>query len=295
MTDLTTGILGGLGAGFTWATSSLLVRSLCGSIRPVAINAARCLVAGCMLLVVAVATGHGGEIAHMPLWVVLSLWVSILIALVAGDTLFFASVERLGVTRALTLGIANPLLTTIVGVGFLGEEVTLARVAGICLVVGGLVLVVRGKEGLGSHLEARSLRLGLRLGALAAVAWSVSALIIKAPLREVSALTATAVRLPLGGIVFLLTPWARGAFRALRKSGPRERRQFLTLCVLTALGPWFYCVGIKYAGVAVGTVLAATAPLFSLPLEFYFLGQRPSRWTLFGALVAIAGIALLKL
>jgi len=55
-----------------------------------------------------------------PLWAVLSLGTSIVIALAIGDTLFFASTEYLGVTRALTIGIANPVLTTIFGIASSG-------------------------------------------------------------------------------------------------------------------------------------------------------------------------------
>jgi drug/metabolite transporter (DMT)-like permease len=81
MIDLTLGIVAGLGSGLTWASSSILVRSLSGSYGVAGVNALRSLVGGGLLLAIAFATGHGPEIMQAPLWAVLSLCTSIVIAL----------------------------------------------------------------------------------------------------------------------------------------------------------------------------------------------------------------------
>ena len=65
MTDLTWGIASGLGTGMTWAATSLLVRSLSGTFTPAGITAVRSTVAGSILVVLALATGHGGEVVRM--------------------------------------------------------------------------------------------------------------------------------------------------------------------------------------------------------------------------------------
>ena len=86
MTDVTWGIAGGLGTGMIWAAVSMLVRSLSGTLTPAGITAVRSTIGGAIILAVALATGHGGEILRMPLWVVLALWASIIIAMAFGDT-----------------------------------------------------------------------------------------------------------------------------------------------------------------------------------------------------------------
>jgi drug/metabolite transporter (DMT)-like permease len=45
----------------------------------------------------------------------------------------------------------------------------------------------------------------------------------------------------------------------------------------------------------VGNALASTAPLFAIPLEVWILRQRPSRETVWGAVITVAGIACLNL
>lgn len=294
MTDLTRGILGGLGTGITWAAISVLVRSLSGTVTPAGITAVRSTLGGGLVLVAAVAIGYGGEVVRMPLWAVLSLWASIILAMGIGDTIFFASMDHLGVTRALTLSMANPLLTTVVGIGFLGEEMTPPRAVGILLVVGGLCLVVSGKGEGGSERRGAT-RQGVRLVFLAAGSWALSAVIMKPALQVVSVIAAAAVRIPMGGLILWLTPWARGTLRAIRTSTPAERARLGAICLLSAVGSLLFTSGIKFGGVAVGNVLASTAPLFTLPFEVWVLGHRPSRRTALGAVATVAGIGLMNL
>ena len=293
MTDLTWGIAGGLGAGMTWAATSMLARSLSGVITPFGISAVRATIGGSVLVVLALATGHAGELFRMPLWVVLTLWVSIILALGIGDPLFFASMDHLGVSRALILSMANPLLTTLVGIGLLREPVTLSRAVGILLVVGGLVLIIAGKGEAGT--ERRATRRGMRLVFWAAGFWAVSAIVLKPALEIISVVAASAVRIPMGGLFLWLTPWTRGTLHAVASSTPAERKRLGAMCVISAFSSLLFVSGIKFGGVAVGNVLASTSPLFTLPLEVWVFGLRPSRQTVRGAVVTVAGVGLMNL
>ena len=293
MTDLTWGIAGGLGSSMTWAATSILVRSLSGILSPAGISALRSTVGGSILVAIALATGHAGEVARMPLWVVLALWGSIILAMGFGDTMFFASMDHLGVTRALILSMANPLLTTLVGIGLLGEPMTLPRAAGILLVMGGLVLIIAGKGEGGS--ERRGTRQGMQLVFWGAGAWALSAVILKPAIEAVSVVAATAVRLPMGGLFLWMTPWTRGTLRAIATSTPAERRRLAAVCFLSAFSSLLFVSGIKFSGVAVGNVLASASPLFTLPFEVWVLGRRPSRQTAMGAVVTVAGVGLMNL
>lgn len=294
MTELTKGILGGLGSAATWACISILARSLSDTLGPASINAIRSLVGGLLVLMVAVVSGYWWEIVEMPLWIVLTLWISITIGFAVGDTVFFHGMKYLGVTRAHTLSMAHPLLTTAVGIGLLGESVTLLRATGILLVLGGLSLIIAGKgEGAGEIAGGR--RRGVRLVLLAAATWSLSAVLLKGPLQVVSAMAAAAVRSPVGGLVLWMTPWTRGTIRTVATSRPEDLARLAAVCLLSAASALLFITGVKYSGVAVGVVLANTSPLFTIPLEILVLGRRPSRQTVLGAVVTVAGIGLMNL
>jgi len=293
MTELTKGILGGLGSSICWASISVLARSLSDTLGPASINAIRSTVGGVLVLLVAVASGHWWEIVQMPLWAVLTLWVSITIGLAVGDTVFLGGMNYLGVTRAHTLSMAHPLLTTAVGIWLLGESVTVLRAAGILLVLGGIGLIVSGK-GDGPAEIAGNRRRGVRLVLLAAGTWTLSTVLLKGPLQIVSAMAAAAVRSPVGGSVLWLTPWTRGAWHTVMTSRSEDLKRLAGICLLSAMSALLFTTGIKHGGVAVGTVLSNTSPLFTMPMELMVLGRRPSRQTVLGAIVAVIGIGLIN-
>jgi len=289
MTDLTRGMLAGLGSGLNWALTSLVVRSLLGRLTPVRLSALRSTLGGGILIGAAIAAGEGPDMLRAPLWIVLSLWTAIVLAMGVGDSLFFRSMDHLGLTRALALSLLNPLLTTLSGIVVYGEPMTLPRLVGIGLVIGGLGLIVsrRGQEGArGTHATRR----GLPLVFLAAASWALSATILKPALLQMPVLASTALRIPMAGIVLWLTPWTRGTLDAVRGSTPAERWRLATVCLLSAVGSALFTITIRSGGVAVGNALASTAPLFAIPLEIGILKRRPSTRTIMGAVLTVGGI-----
>ncbi len=293
MSELALGIVAALASAATWALICILAQSLSGRLTSAGINAFRAVVGGLIVSIGAVAAGYGVEIVTMPLWVALALWASVLIGYAGGDTVFLLGMQHLGVTRAHTLGMIHPLMSTMAGILLFGEAMGGTRAAGVLLVVGGLALIVTG-QGEGSADASRARRRGLALVLVAAVAWTVGAVMLKPPLQVVSPIAATAIRSPVAGSVLWLTPWARGTWRTVRLTRGREALVLAAICLFSALSPILYAFGIKYAGVAIGTVLSTTSPLFTIPLEIAVLGRRPTRRTVVGAAATVIGIALMN-
>ncbi len=292
MTDLTLGILAGLGCGLNWAVTSFLARSLLGRLTPVELSAVRSTLGGSILIGAAIVAGEGPAMLRAPLWVVLSLWTAILLSMGVGDSLFFHSLSYLGLTFALALSLLNPLLTTLTGIALYSEPVTLPRLAGIVVVLGGLGMVISGGSSKGpsiTHAERR----GVLLVVLAATAGALSATILKPALLELPVLAGTALRIPMAGIILWLTPWTRGTLDRVRASTAAERRRLAAVCLLNAVGSALFTIAIRSGGVAIGNALASTAPLFAIPLEIGVLKGRPSRRTIVGAVCTVGGIACL--
>jgi drug/metabolite transporter (DMT)-like permease len=65
--------------------------------------------------------------------------------------------------------------------------------------------------------------------------------------------------------------------------------------MVTLVSTILYSASVKYAGVAVATVLSSTAPLFAVPLGVAVLGERLPVLVLVGSAVTIAGIVVLRL
>ena len=293
MSDTTLGALYALGSGLTWAVTSLLVRTLSGTLGSVAISAVRCTFGGAVLLAWILFTS-----GTAPLWAirpgVLALLVlSIVVAVAIGDTVFFESIGRLGLARAMTISTTYPVVAALLAAAFLGEPLTPSAAAGSLLTLSGLALILAAR---GEH-PAIPGRVGVGIGAaaLASVAWAVSTIILRAPLGEVDATTAQAVRLPVAGALLWLTPWSWSAGRRLRTGGSATWGVVAALSVLTALSSVMFVAGLKHGGVTVATVLSSTAPLFALPLGVVFLGEPAPRRAILGTLVTVGGIAVLQL
>jgi drug/metabolite transporter (DMT)-like permease len=284
------GALCALGAALAWSITSLLARTLMPHYGSVTINAVRSGIAGTFLVAWVVVADGPAPLVTMSGTTFAVLIVSIVMAIGLGDTVFFESARAIGLGRAMTIATTYPVGAAVLAAVLYGERITTPIVAGTLLTLGGVALIV------GVRAEARPERLwfGVWTAVVASVAWAVSTVMMKTPLTEIDPLTAQAIRLPLASALLWLTPWTRGAGAALRAAGPGPLLRIGALSAITAASSVLFVASLKYAGVAVGSVLSSTAPLFALPLGVIFLGERVSVWTVLGALVAVAGIVVLQ-
>ncbi len=279
-----------LGAALAWSVTSLLARTLMPHYGSVTINAVRSGIAGTLLVACVVLTDGPGVLVAMSGTTFLVLVVSIVAAIGIGDSVFFESTRAIGLGRAMTIATTYPIGAALMAAAIYGERITTPIAVGTLLTLGGVALIVSVRPG------ARPERLwfGVATAVIASVAWAVSTVMMKTPLQEIEPLTAQAIRLPLASALLWLTPWTRGAAAALRAGGRGPLLRIGALSLVTAASSVLFVASLKYAGVAVGSVLSATAPLFALPLGVIFLGERVSLWTVLGALVAVAGIVVLQ-
>jgi drug/metabolite transporter (DMT)-like permease len=284
------GALCALGAALAWSITSLLARTLMPHYSSVAINAIRSGVAGTLLLACVVVVDGPAALVAMSGTTFVVLVVSIVAAIGIGDTVFLESTRAIGLGRAMTIATTYPIGAAVMAAALYGERITTPIATGTLLTLGGVALIV------GARTEARPERLWFGVGAavVASVAWAVSTVMMKTPLHEIEPLTAQAIRLPLASALLFVTPWARGTGAALRTSGRGALLRMGALSVITAASSVLFVASLKYAGVAIGSVLSSTAPLFALPLGVIFLGERVSAWTVLGALVAVGGIVVLQ-
>ncbi|HUG37248.1 MAG TPA: DMT family transporter [Candidatus Limnocylindrales bacterium] len=291
--DAALGALGALGSACTWAVTTLLVRSLSPRLNSVSVNAIRSTVGGTVLLAWVAASGGIRGLAEVSLAGFALLVVSIVLAIGIGDTIFFESVRILGLARAMTVSMTYPLLSALLAAAVLGEPLTLPLLAGSALTLGGLVLIVATRD---EALEATGqLWSGVRAATLASVAWAISVVALKVPLAEMDAITAQAIRLPMAGLLLWATPWAWDAAARVRSGGRATVGIIVALSLLTAVSSVMFVAGVKYAGVAMTTVLSSTAPMFAIPLGMIFLGERLTPAAILGTITAVAGIAVMQL
>jgi drug/metabolite transporter (DMT)-like permease len=167
----------------------------------VTINAIRSGIAG-VLLVLVVALTRGPGVLAMSATTFVVLVVSIVAAIGLGDSIFFESTRAIGLGRAMTIATTYPIGAAVLAAAFYGEEITTPIAAGTALTLSGVALIVAIRPG------ARPERLwcGVIAAIVASLAWAVSTVMMKTPLREIEPLTAQAIRMPLASALHWSTP-----------------------------------------------------------------------------------------
>jgi drug/metabolite transporter (DMT)-like permease len=281
-------------AALAWTLVSLIARDLTARFPSLSLNIIRSAGGSVLLVPLAMVLGDLPAVGRASALAWACLVLSVLIALGIGDTAFFESTKVLGVARAMTISTAGyPVVASGLALWWFGERITLAMALGSAVTLGGLVLIVSegGAASLGP-IEGRRRALGL--ATIAALAWAVSAAMMKPPIREIEPLAIQAVRLPLSTLLLWATPWARGTARGLWAQWHIVGRRVVALSVLTALSAVAFVAGLKYSSVTLGTVLSSTSPLFALPIGFLAYGERVTWRAATGAALTVAGIAILS-
>src|SRR5262245_39915096 len=282
-------------SALAWTLVSLLARDLGAKFPSLSLNVIRSAGGSLLLAPVALLLGDPRSLAQVTPLAWGALVISVLAAFGVGDTAFFESTKHLGLARAMTISTAGyPLLASVLAVWWFDERITATMAGGALVMLGGLVLIVSERGPASPESPALTgQRRGLTFAAITVVAWAVGAAMMKPPVRELDPLTIQAVRLPLTTLLLWATPWARGTARGLWAQRHGVGRQILLLSVLTALSAVTYLAGLKYAGVALATVLSSASPLFALPIGFLALGERVTWRGATGAALTVAGIAVL--
>jgi drug/metabolite transporter (DMT)-like permease len=284
-----------LASALGWTLVTLVARDLTAQVPSLSLNIIRSAGASILLVPIALTLGDVRSLGQVSVLAWACLAVSVLAAIGIGDTAFFESTRFLGLGRAMTIATAgHPVLASVLALWWFGEQITGTVAVGSLVTLGGLVLILseRGGE---TAVPPEGRRRGLGLALLAALAWAVSAALMKPPVQEIDPLTIQAVRMPGSALILWATPWARGTVRTLWAQRRAVGRRVVLLSVLTAMSAVAYLSGLKYAGVALGTVLSSVSPLFALPIGLLAFGERVTWRATAGAALAVAGIAILSL
>lgn len=289
MSEHTIGMAAALLSAAAWAVGAVLYKKFGERISSVGMNLAKGVINVLLFALALLVIGYAPM--NMDSFVILG--ISGIIGIAVGDTLFFEGLQKLGPQVLVLLSMLGQVLTALFAVMFLGELLSPAMWAGMGLVIGGISFVVSTRSGGASR---KSTAAGILCGLGAVLAMSLSVVLAKREMTEISAVQATFVRMLWGTLGLLLWGAVRGGigtwiepFRELRLAG----RFFFLVCLVSFGGFWLFHVAIKYTDVAVANTLSSTEPLFVIPLAAIFLKERVTRNMVIGTVVAVAGILLL--
>ena len=293
-----------LGAAGCWAFSALAFDVAARRLGALILNPIRLLLAFGLLSLLA----WGLRGVALPVDATPRAWawlaVSGLVGFVFGDFCLFQAFLAIGPRLSMLMMALAPPLTAVIGWLLLGEVLTRRDLVGMALTVTGIawaVLERRPAEGTerdtGSPARRASI-LGVFFGFCGALGQAGGLVLSKLGMGDYDAVAATQVRVLAGiggyGVLFLLFHWWPRLKRALH-----DGRALSFATVGAFFGP---CVGVSLSLYAVHRTVSGVAasimaltPVLLIPLVVLLRRERVGLGGVAGALVAVAGVALLFL
>lgn len=289
------GELAALGAAFLWALATVIFGRLGKVLPPLVLNLAKGAIALLFLVVTLILLNKAPE--GLDPTVLSLLLASGAIGIGAGDTAYFAALNRLGARRALLMETLAPPMAALIALALLGETLTISAWMGILLTLLGVVWVISERVPQPACRVPEINVLGIALGVLAALGQAVGAVLSRAALADTSVdpLWSTLLRLLAGmALMASILRWRGpvvGQFRPLR-SGKVLAALLLAAFFGTYLALYLQQTALKYAETGIAQALTSTSPLFVLPMAA-LLDEPISLRAVAGVVVALVGIGIL--
>jgi len=258
---------------------------------PLALNLFRVGLSSVLLLATTIALGLPPWRAA-PLADHLLILASGLIAIALADTLFHASLNRVGAGITAVIDSLYPPATAIFAMILLGERLSHGDVVGLTLVVSAVLVTTRAVPPAG--VSRRALLVGILLGCLSMAALSLGIVIVKPVLADQPVVWVTAMR-----------QFAALGFLLLAAVGPTQRREYAQILHLdrhalrwavpgTVLGSYLalmcWIAGMKFISAGAAAALNQTAIIYTILLARVVLGEPLTRRRLGACALAIAGV-----
>jgi drug/metabolite transporter (DMT)-like permease len=303
----TLGQLAALGTAGCWAVSALAFAAAGRRVGVLPLNLIRLVMAlGFLIMAAWVLRGLPLPLDASPrAWGWLA--VSGLVGFLFGDLCLFRSYVLIGPRLASLMMSLAPLLTALIGWRVLGELLSGRDALGMALTVGGIAWAVLDERDPAPSLAeaapaatpaSRRLAAGLALGFLGALGQAGGLVLSKLGMGGYDAVAATQVRViaAIAGYALFVAA-ARGWPRVA--SALRDRRALAFTAVGAFFGPFLgvslslFAVRHTVSGVAAS--IMALQPVLIIPLVVLLHRERVGIGGIAGALVAVAGVALLFL
>jgi drug/metabolite transporter (DMT)-like permease len=268
------GILYSIGAAFFWSIAIILFRKSGDGMSPIALNFFKCLVATLLLVPTLLVTGTPFfPVRPASDWWILAL--SGVVGITLADTLFFASLVRLG--AGLTAIVSCLYLPAIIVLSylFLGERLEMNGLVGGAFVLS--ALFISSFWGNKIVVERKSFIVGMILGILGLFALVVGVVIIKEVLNRSDVVWATTVRIFFGLsgtlVLVLVHPERRRFFKELRPSVTWK-----WAIPASIMGNYFallcWLAGMKYTMVSLAAILNQLSAIMVMILAAVFLQEK---------------------
>jgi drug/metabolite transporter (DMT)-like permease len=291
------GELSALLTAFLWSGTSIVFTEATTRVGSIQVNITRMLMALVMLCLTIWIFGFDISMSQSQ---ILNLTWSGVVGLVLGDSFLFRAFKDIGARLSMLIMSLVPAMSAIMGLVFLDEYLSVEASIGMVITIVGIAVVVLERRRLATNKYQFSTK-GLIYAFLGALGQASGLIFAKLAFNEapMHGMVATTVRIASSVIIFLpvalMFKWYRNPFKVYAKN-----RTALGFTVTGAvLGPYlgitFSLVAIAHTQVAIATTIMSLPPIIMLPLVYFYYKEPLSLRAVGGAVIAVAGVAVLFL
>ncbi len=230
-------------------------------------------------------------------WLILSG----IVGLVLGDVFLLQAFVMIGPRLSMLMMALAPMFSTVIAWVFLHETLSGQQLVGIALVIGGVVAVVAERQQAGPSSVAvtgRAYQIGLLCALGGSLGQAGGTVLSKLGLANgIEPLSASLIRLTAAAVVMWALALLQGQIAATVHAIRSKPSAGLKLTGGTLMGPvigvWLSLVAVQRTSVGVASTLTSLTPIFLIPISYAAFKERPTRQTIVGTLVAVAGTVLL--
>lgn len=274
------GILASFLSSLTWAIGSSRYSKLAQNTNPLFINFTRAFIALPAFLLLVLIENKGNlstfsqSFLDLPLQTYGWFFCSVLASYAFGDLLFFYSSKYIGITSALAIASSYPLLTVLFELTK-GQVLNLYQWSGLFVTLIGVIAVIllgksksEPKKGSTSkkNEEKKHFIIGVALGFLTAIAWTVNTISVANGGAFISAALGNSLRMFFSLILIAL-------FSGIQlKTLPRlvhrsDLKKYSWIFFMEAFGgSFFYVYGMSHAPLYLASTLSSLAPVIAVPI-----------------------------
>lgn len=281
-----------------WTFGAMSFESACKKAGSLAVNWIRLVLAFVLLsLFSLIARGIPFPLdanPHAWRWLV----ISGLVGFTLGDLMLFKAFVIIGSRISMLVMALVPPITALIGWFIMGEVLSTRDIVGMILTVSGIALVVlEGKAGQ-NRIKFSHPFMGLLLAFGGALGQAVGLVLSKYGMQDYNAFAATQIRV-LSGILgfsllyFPLKIWPRvlAALRNGQAMIPTSMGAFFG----PFLGVSFSLLAVQNTKAGVASTIMAIVPVLIIPPAVIFFKEKVTPKEILGAVIAVAGVALLFL
>lgn len=279
-----------------WSATAICFAEASKKIGTFQLNINRLTLASVFLTITIISAGI--EYAILPEQI-FYLALSGLVGLVFGDTYLFKAYQKIGPRNTMVFMSLSPGIAALFGYILFEEVISMVGIAGMIITIAGVLIVVYEKDNNGNRTVLSPQ--GILYAFLGAVGQAGGLILAKQAFSyaPVNGFTATFFRIITAVITLYIMGLSTGR---LKNPIPmfKENISALKFTVAgTVMGPFLgitcSLIAISYAKIGIASTLMSITPVTMLPLVHYFYKEPIPTKGIWGAIVAVIGVAVLVL